>query len=107
MKIKQFEIARSIFCIIVVIHHFMMVFCYQNQIFIYNDGNLAVMYFLVLAGVVMPIKFYLNDDNKIGNERWYISVMRYGKRRYLRLLPVALVSLFFAYFLMSLGGVLC
>ena len=63
---------RGVFCIVVIIHHFMMAFFPNSPQILYNDGNMAVMYFLLLSGFVMPLNIFKkntkNDIKSIAKE---------------------------------------
>lgn len=94
---------RGVFCIVVIIHHFMMAFFPNSPQILYNDGNMAVMYFLLLSGFVMPLNIFKkntkNDIKSIAKES-----CSYLKKRYIRLLPVVVSSIIISWFILIGGG---
>lgn len=99
MKLKYLDGLRLIFCIIVVIHHFLLAFCPDTTIFLYNDGNLAVVYFLLLSGFVTPLKIFYDKDvkKKKKTTKWLLFL----KKRYLRLLPFVAISIIISFLLLK------
>ena len=76
---------RGIFCLIVVIHHFLISFAtnYNIKTIFFNDGNLAVLFFLFLSCYLMAYKHR-------GGVTDYIFEL---KRRYIRLCPVVFITI--------------
>ena len=66
MKNYSFEGARVVFCLIVFLNHWTMLFMPDLPIVIFNDGNLAVVFFLLLCGFVAPISIWNGTNNKNG-----------------------------------------
>ena len=82
MKNYSFEGARVVFCLIVFLNHWTMLFMPDLPIVIFNDGNLAVVFFLLLCGFVSPISIWNGTNNKNG-----------GGRRFIRFYPVIFTAI--------------
>lgn len=67
--------------------------------FLYNDGNLAVVYFLLLSGFVTPLKIFNNKNEK--KQKNITNWLLFFKKRYLRLLPFVAISIFISFFLLK------
>lgn len=103
-KLHYLDGCRAIFCMVVFISHFMMAFFPSVKPMFFNDGNLAVMYFLVLSGFVIPLK-YVNDKPKKDKCKNSIKdIIRYAILRYFRLLPVIFLSILVSWIILRTGG---
>lgn len=90
---------RGVLCLVVFVHHFMMAFYPKHPIIFYNDGSLAVIFFLLLTGAVLPLSSNKHSGTagikKIGR-----SMLFYVKKRYLRLLPTIVVAMLLSYMIL-------
>ncbi len=112
-KIEALDSVRGIAALIVVMWHFASAFfpavmsgpgfpthtqydlvIYKSPLSIFFAGNFAVVMFFILSGFVLTIRFFSSQSG---------SLFSAAVKRYLRLMPVALLSVLFAYGLMSLG----
>lgn len=101
MKKRYYDGARTIFCLIVLLSHFTLTFCPNARTRIWNDGNLAVIYFLVLAGGVTA----LSTQNSKSNLSLK-SLFQFGVKRYFRLLPVVFISIIGAFIIFRGGTII-
>ena len=97
-KILYLDGLRTVFCSVVVIHHFLQVFYPSFPQILFNDGNMAVLYFLMLTGFVTPLQIFAKK------EFTKFHIIRYSVLRYLRLLPVVFVTIMGAYILQQAGA---
>lgn len=95
---------RAIACIVVLIHHILLAF-YDVPIFLFNDGNLAVCFFLILCGFILPIKVFTQKDtlpNGVSGKIY--SIFYYSIKRYLRLFTVVVLCNVIAYLILCGEG---
>lgn len=87
MKKYSLEGARVVFCLMVFLNHWTMLFMPNFPVAIFNDGNLAVVFFVFLCGFVAPISIW-NGTNK--NNKWVV-------KRFTRLYPVIFMAIMFTW----------
>lgn len=103
-KIEYLDGLRGFFCLVVLIQHYMMVFFPSIRIMLFNDGNLAVMYFLFLSGFVMYLSVLKKQPSVQCFRDFFEKVMNFMARRYFRLLPIILVAIMTSYLIYIGGG---
>lgn len=89
--INSIEGARVFFCLVVFLHHWQRLFMPESPTLFVNDGNLAVIFFLLISGFVSPMKLWNSDA---GGGREFCEKMY---KRYMRLFPVIFMSIIFAW----------
>lgn len=87
MKNYSLEGARVVFCLMVFLNHWTMLFMPNFPVAIFNDGNLAVVFFVFFCGFVAPISIW-NGTNK--NNKWVV-------KRFTRLYPVIFTAIMFTW----------
>lgn len=109
MRMKYLDGVRGLMAVIVLIHHFVIVFYpefyyvdyghpfAQSSWAAFVNGNVGVQYFFMLSGFLVVIK-YSKKTATIG------SVTKSIIRRYFRLLQIVFVGTFLAFFLMKTGA---
>lgn len=100
-RIVYYDGLRTIFCFIVIFSHISLAFYPNHKTIILNDGNLAVMYFLVLSGGVTTLSASRISDNITIKE-----LIVFIKKRYLRLLPIIVLSIMISFVIQCVGGIL-
>ena len=95
------ELLRVCFCFVVLIHHYMMVFIPNSWQLFFNDGNFAVFFFLLLSGYLIGGK----AGPVIPTFRNKLTLcLDYGIKRYIRLIPVVVISVSVASLIYFAGG---
>ena len=103
-NLANLNVGRAIACIIVFIHHFLLAF-YKIPVVLINDGNLAVCFFLILCGFILPIKIFKNKDTVPDDaRRKAYTIFLYIIKRYLRLFTVVALCNLIAYLILCGGG---
>lgn len=112
-KIESLDSVRGLAALIVVFWHFASAFypaiaggpagvthtrydilVFRSPLSIIFAGNFAVVVFFVLSGFVLTIKFHLGQQK---------SLFAAAVKRYVRLMPIVLVSILFSYAILTLG----
>lgn len=101
-RIKYLQGLRAIACMVVVVHHYLMIFSPEVPQKFINDGHLAVMLFMLLTGIVIPFKTYENEALVTVRDKC-VESFRFVVKRYFRLLPLISISIVGSWILLKIN----